>query len=385
MAVRSKKRRIAVITGTRADYGILKPVMAAIDRHPRLNLGVIVTGMHLLKRFGYTLRDVEMDGWQIDGRVRLQNEQDDVIGHSRGLGRAITRLTDIYADFKTEIVLVLGDRLEMFGAAAAATASQLVVGHIHSGDAAMGIQDEAYRFAISKLSHLHFAACRGSKQRLIQLGEDKFRIYQTGSPALDNLSKNICDDISVLNKWIGFDIREDYLIILQHPAGGTADLEEKRMSRTLRGSLRKGLKIIVLYPNCDPGFSGILRAAHSFCNRYNVPLLRNLPRDVYMGVLKRSRALVGNSSSGIIEASYLNVDVINIGPRQYGRDRGENVIDIDYGRASVAQAIEKILRRRNKKSRPSKIYGRGKSGEKIAEILAQIKLDQQLRQKKIAY
>jgi GDP/UDP-N,N'-diacetylbacillosamine 2-epimerase (hydrolysing) len=234
------------------------------------------------------------------------------------------------------------------------------------------------------LAHVHFAASAGARKRLLRLGEDSFRIYQTGSPSLDNLSKKICKNISELSRWAGFDVRDDYIVILQHPAGGGPQQEQRRMAQTLRGCVRKGLKTIVLYPNCDPGFSGIIEAARSHCDRYGGPLLSHVPRADFLGLLTRSRALVGNSSAGIIEAGYLNVDVINVGPRQSGRERGSNVIDVDYGRENVARALEKVLSGRTRRT-SCRIYGTGRSGSRIAEVLATVPIDQRLKQKKITY
>ena len=386
MVKRSGKRRIAVVTGTRAEYGILRPVLEEIEVHPKLQLQLIVTGMHLLRRFGYTVREIEKDGRRIDARVKLQGEDDEVIGQSRGLGRAITKLTDIFSELGTDIVLVLGDRIEVFAAAAAATASQLVLAHIHGGDAAVGVQDDAYRHAVSKLAHLHFAATAGAKERLLRLGEDSFRIYQTGSPAIDNLSKLICRDHQVLSRWAGFDVSKDFLLVLQHPAGFSAAQEERRMEQTLAGCDVNGLRILILYPNSDPGFSGIIRAAKRISGLKGYRLIRHLPRDVYLGLLQRARALVGNSSSGIIEASWLNVDVVNVGHRQAGRERDINVRDVAYGKTSVAKALRLILTGRQKRSRKSgRIYGDGRSGKRIAVVLGKVKLSQKLRQKKISY
>jgi GDP/UDP-N,N'-diacetylbacillosamine 2-epimerase (hydrolysing) len=382
---RTKKRRVGVVTGTRAEYGIYRPVLEAIRKQPQLELQLFVTGMHLLRQFGYTVREIEQDCWSITGRVRLQGEKDDAVGQSRGLGRAITGLTNHFARLKTDIVLVMGDRIEAFAGAAAATASQLVLGHIHGGDIAEGIQDEAYRHAISKLAHVHFPASKGSKERLIRLGEEKFRIYQTGSPAVDNLSKMICRDKEELSRGAGFDVGEDFAVVLQHPAGGTVHQEEKRMAQTLRAIGDKGLQVLVLYPNSDPGFSGIVRAAKRFSKREGYRLLKHVPREVYMGLLERSRVLVGNSSSGLIEASRLNVDVVNVGSRQRGRERGSNVVDAAYG-AATEKAITALLRtKRPARRRAERIYGDGKSSEKIASILARIRLDGRLKQKRIAY
>ena len=380
-----KKRRVAVVTGTRAEYGIFRSVLTAITEQPQLELQLLVTGMHLLRQFGYTVREIEQDGWRIAGRVRLQGETDDAVGQSRGLGRAITGLTNHFARLRTDIVLVMGDRIEAFAGASAATASQLVLGHIHGGDAAAGIQDEAYRHAISKLAHVHFAASRGSKERLERLGEEKFRIYQTGSPAVDNLSKIICRDRQELSRWSGFDVREDFALVLQHPAGGTARQEERQMAQTLRACGDKGLQILILYPNSDPGFSGIVRAAQRFSKGEGYRLLKHVPRGVYLGLLERSRLLVGNSSSGLIEASRLNVDVVNVGSRQSGRERGTHVADAGYG-AGTAKAITTLLgKEQTGRRRGKRIYGDGTSGKKIASILARIRLDERLRRKKISY
>ena len=374
------------MTGTRSEYGLLKPVLAAIEAHPKLDLQLIVTGMHLLRRFGYTVQEIEADSWQIDAKIKLQGEKDDVIGQSRGLGRAITKMTEEFFRLQSEIVLVLGDRIEVFAAAAAATASHLVLGHIHGGDAAPGIQDEAYRFAVSKLAHIHFAATEQSKQRLLRLGEDIFRIYQTGSPAVDNLSKIVCKDHTLLSEWAGFNVRDDYVVVLQHPAGGTAALEEKRMAQTLKACSHKGLKILVLYPNSDMGFSGIIRAIDRWASQGKCRVIKHLPREIFMGLLQNWRALVGNSSSGIIEAGHLNVDVINVGPRQSGRQRGTNVHDASYGVKAIAEALTQVLRdQAAPRAKAPQIYGDGRSGRRIASILAKIKLDLRLRQKRIAY
>ncbi len=382
---RQNKRRVGVVTGTRAEYGIFRPVLEAIRKQRQLELQLFVTGMHLLRKFGYTVREIEQDSWPIAGRVQLQGEKDDAFGQSRGLGRAITGLTNHFARLKTDIVLVMGDRIEGFAGAAAATASQLVLAHIHGGDTAEGIQDEAYRHAISKLAHIHFAATKGAKERLIRLGEEKFRIYQTGSPAVDNLPEIICRDEQELSRWAGFDVRDDFVLVLQHPAGGTGRQEEKRMTQTLRACDGKGLQSLVLYPNSDPGFSGIVRAAQRYSKRKGYRLVKHVPRGIYMGLLDRSKLLVGNSSSGLIEASRLNVDVVNVGPRQTGRERGTNVIDVDYG-SPVAKAITALLRKkRTGRRRSDRTYGDGTSSEKIASILARIRLDTRLRHKKISY
>lgn len=379
------KRRVAVVTGTRAEYGLLRSVMDAIEARKELELQVVVTGMHLLKRFGYTVKEIEADGRRIDARVPLQSDKDDAVEQSRGMGRAITGMSDAFARLRTDIVVVLGDRMEMFAAAATATASQLVLAHIHGGEAAQGVQDEAYRHAITKLGHIHFAASKGAAGRLRRLGEESFRIYQTGSPGLDGLLEGACQDVDELSKWAKLDAGADFLMVLQHSAGGSAAVEERRMRGTLAGCRRNRLPVLVLHPNCDPGFSGILRAARGVCGKLGWPLVKHIPRSVFVGLLRRTRILAGNSSGGIIEAGYLNVDVLNIGPRQYGREHGSNVRDVGYGAVPVGAAVAEMLGRKRSRRRPCMIYGDGQSGPRIAKVLASVRLDERLRRKRIAY
>lgn len=376
------QRRIAVVTGTRADYGLLKPVLGTIEAQAGLELAVVVTGMHLLRRFGYTVREVAGDGWPIGGRVKLQTAADDAVAQSRGLGRAITGLTEVFSRLRTEVVLVLGDRIEAFAAAAAATASQLVLAHIHGGEAALGVQDDAYRHAISKLAHVHFVASAGARRRLGRMGEEPWRIHRTGSPGLDNLVDGMCDDAGKLSEWAGFDVGDDFVVVLQHPAGGSARQEQRWMAQTLAGCGRAGLKVLVLGPNSDPGFSGIAAAIEQVSRKRGYRTLVHVPREVYVGLLKRARALVGNSSSGIIEAGYLGVNVVNVGPRQTGRERGRNVIDVPYGAEAVAGALKLVMERSGRaKRRRCTIYGDGHSSGRIAEILAQVELNGRVRRK----
>ncbi len=374
-----------VITGTRAEYGLLKPVMQAIEEHPKLNLQILVTGMHLLKQFGYTIRQIKSDGWDITAKVRLQSEIDAQYSNSLAMGSAISKMSKAMLDNKSDIIVVLGDRLEIFAATAAATACQLPIAHIHGGDIAMGIQDDTFRHAITKLSHIHFTATCGAKRRVIRLGEEKSRVYQTGSPSIDNLSDNICLKIKDLNSYSAFNVNDNFLMVLQHPAGQTTKTEEKRMLQTLRACKRKSLNTLVLYPNCDRGFSGIITAAKSYCKKHKFTLIENVPREIYLGLLKKALILIGNSSSGIIETGYLNVDVIDIGPRQLGREHGKNVMHCNYGTENVSNAIDKTLLQRDLNRKPCYIYGKGKSGIKIADVLASVQIDQKLLQKVISY
>ncbi len=382
-----KKRNIAVVTGTRADYGILKPVIEAIDANKKLNLGVLITGQHMLKRFGSTCKEVEADGWPIIGKVRLQGENYDLRSQAVSTGRAISKYSQIFIDNNTDIVVVLGDRLEQFAAATAAISADKFLAHIHGGDRATGITDDSFRHAITKLSHVHFAASEMSAQRIKRLGEDDFRIYRTGSPAIDGILKNICRDKKVLSEYVDFDIENDFVIVLYHPAGGSEKTEQSRMADILKVMSCKSLHKMVLYPNCDQGSPGVIKAMNSYKGRKGFSIVKHLPRSIYLGLLERSKGLIGNSSGGIIEASIINVDVIDVGSRQSGRERSKSVIHSEYGTDNIEKAAQMMVRRqkRSYKYTDCDIYGDGRSGKKIASILTKIKLNDQLKLKTIVY
>ncbi len=385
--MKSKKRNITVVTGTRADYGILRPVIEAISAQKKLNLQLLVTGQHMLRKFGYTCSEVEADGWPIVGKVKLQTNNDDLQAHAIGMGRAISQYSKIYFENDSDIVVVLGDRLEQFAATSAAIASGKIIAHIHGGDRATGISDDSFRHAMTKLSHIHFAASDESAERIEKLGEDKFRIYRTGSPAIDGIKKNICKNNKTLSEYVPFDLKEKYFIILVHPSGGSDSKEQEQMSEILDVCSRKSVHKLVLYPNCDPGHSGIITAIKAIESKDDFTVVRHLPRSIYLGLLAKSSGLIGNSSGGIVEASCINVDVLDVGNRQAGRQRSSRVIHSDFGRDNIARAVNKLL----KLSEPggnrevSGIYGKGESGRKIASILAKVKLDDELRLKTIVY
>ena len=383
----NKKRNITIVTGTRAEYGILKPVIEAVSKHKKLNLQLLITGQHMLRKFGYTYKEVEADNWPIVGKVRLHSERDDIFSHAQGMGKAITNFSKIYAGCQSDIVLVLGDRLEQFAATAAAAACEKIIAHIHGGDRATGINDDCYRHAITKLSHIHFAASDKSARRIERLGEDKYRIYRTGSPAIDGILKNICKSKKKLKSYVDFNIDNEFLIILFHPSGASAKTEKKRMKNLLDVCSCKSLHKLVLYPNCDTGHAGIIEAIDSVRNRDDYTVVRHLPRDVYLGLLTRSSGLVGNSSGGIVEASCLTVDVLDVGNRQAGRERSRSVIHCGLERSAIDKAVDKLLNRAKsgKQSKPDIIYGDGRSSQRIASILASVKLDDALRLKTIAY
>lgn len=350
----TRRRTIAVVTGTRAEFGLLTSVMRAIDAHPKLRLCTIVTGTHLTAG---TWRDVRDAGFAIEAKVPMQNR-----GHTGraadvvALGRGIAGLGEAFERLAPEVVLVLGDRIEALAAASAASVGGRRVAHLHGGDRAEGVADEAMRHAITKLAHLHFPVTAESRRRLIRMGEDPAATFNHGSPAIDALAGIIPAD----------DAPE--LIVMQHPTGQSDDDEARAMRGTLAAT--RGHRRLVLWPNHDPGRGGIVRAIERDARD---EVADHLPRARFLAMLAGAKAIVGNSSAGLIEAAALRVPCVNVGSRQAGRQKPGNVIDCDEGKAAVVAAVARALAVDMRRLRHP--YGRGDTGERIAATLAALDLD----------
>lgn len=366
-----QRRKIAVVTGTRAEYGLLQSTMEAIQDHSKLQLQLVVTGMHLLKKFGNTLDDIRQDGWKIDAKIKMQTGQDSSLDQAEGLSRGVAGMAKFFDQAKTDIVLVLGDRIEAMAAALAAVTTGRMLAHIHGGDIAPGDFDDSLRHAITKLAHLHFAATQNAKRRIIRMGESSERVHFVGAPGLDHIK-------SLTNETGAKLIKSGHALILQHPCGRNASREKQTMNTILKVVQKAGLTRMVIYPNSDRGHTGIIHAIESH-NRTksnsNLQTIRSLDRGTYLSKLMEADVLIGNSSSGIIEASIVGTPVVNIGDRQEGRERsGPSVIDADESHSSITQALKKALKKRPVIGR-STVYGDGTAGRKIARLLAHTPCD----------
>lgn len=377
------RRRIAIVSGSRADFGLLAPVARAVAESPTLELQMIVTGpLARSEPFASAVRD---GGYHLHKPVARENVavsyvvpmQDDSVGRAadvQAVGRGVANLGTLFTTLLPDVVLVLGDRVEAFAAAAAASIGGFRVAHIHGGDRAEGVADEAMRHAISKLAHLHFPATAGSRRRLIRMGENIAHIWQHGSPAIDGLNDVHPPDSKFL-KAFGIDTSEPYALILQHPIGDSDAREASWMGETLSAVRKLDVRVLVFAPNRDPGRDGIVSAIHA----EGVDAISDLPRPDFLRLLTGATVMVGNSSAGLIEASAVpsavwgrrGVPVVNIGPRQGGRERPGNVIDSDYGQSAVARAIDTALTTRRRWRNP---YGKGDAGLRIAATLASVDL-----------
>lgn len=357
---------VAVITGSRADYALLKPVMQAIANHNALNLKTIVTGTHILADTK-SITDIKKD-FRIDAIIPMQHDNEygrnaDVQALARGIAGMESLLTNMIYP-KKGVILVLGDRIEAFAAAIVGSVGGMLVAHIHGGDRAEGVADEAMRHAITKLAHIHFPATTTSANRIIAMGENPQWVFNVGSPAIDGL-----DNIEALNDEqlteYGLDPHKPFAVVLHHPLGKNKSIEAQYMISILN-ALQNHQSInqyVILAPNHDPGREGICEVLELYNNTIN-----HLPRSVFIALLKRSSMLIGNSSAGLIEAAALNLPVVNIGNRQRGRERCNNVIDVpepdvDSIKSAVNNALElqPVYDGR---------FGKGDSGLQIADNLS---------------
>lgn len=383
-------RKVCFVTGTRAEWGLMHSVLSAIRDHPRLSLQIVVTGMHLDPAHGRTVDDVAREGWRIDRTVPWEpNSGRDRATNARNTGRAIAGLADAFAELRSEIVLVVGDRVEAFAAAAAGHLGGLAVAHVHGGDRAAGQTDDSLRHAISKLAHVHFPATRQSAQRLYALGEERRRIFRAGSPGIDGIVEAAAGRAAIQDR-IGPLTPRRFALLVLHPAD-TDDALEGRRAKTVLAAVKSVPfeQVMIVHPNNDPGSGGIARAWEGLSARENTGRFRverNVPRPVFLGLLRDAAVLVGNSSSGIIEAASFRTPVIDIGPRQRGRERGRNVVNVPYQQSAIRQALRTIWNQgAPRRARSGNVYGGDGAGRAIAATVATLRIDDRLLRKLIRY
>lgn len=372
--------RIAVVTGSRAEFGLLKPVMRAIHEHPELELLIIAAGSHLAQA-GETYRDVKTFAkqlridvadavpMQIDGKTERPAD-------AEAVGAGISKFTRAFMRLNPDWVVVLGDRIEAFAAAAAASIGGWALAHLHGGDRAEGVADEAMRHAITKLAHLHLPATPQSADRIIRMGEPPSRVHAIGSPAVDGLGDIPEITTAQLTEFgfesAGSDNAEPEAVFLMHPIGRDAETERAAAAAAL-ASLR-GSRVLALSPNLDPGREGIVAAIEQAREQHqSLRPITHLPRDRFIGLLKRlartGGVLVGNSSAGLIEAAPLKVRVVDIGDRQAGRERARNVVHADdRDTDAVARAIQAA--RSLELFDLAHPFGDGRAGDRAAQLLA---------------
>ncbi len=382
-----KKRKILVTTGTRAEYGILRPILQVILKSKKLDLYLIVTGMHLSKKHGLTINEIKKDGFKIFATVDMIPKGDTTYFMSKAVGKGIIAFSKILSKVRPDINLILGDRDEMLASAIAAYHMNIPNAHIHGGDKSGGI-DEYNRHAITKISNIHFAATNKSKERIIKMGENPKYVFFTGSPSVDEIANKQITNKKDLEKKYGMKFTGKEILLVQHPVTTQTELTERQIQTTLNAIVKINRITIAIGPNSDAGNRKIFEILKLFSRKYPfIKMYRSLPRSDYLGMLKNCGVLIGNSSSGMIEASYFHTPVINIGTRQEGRERAKNVFDIkDTSVKTIYRTILKALRsRKTINSINNYIYGTGNASKKIVSFLEKLDLNKDLIQKQLSY
>jgi GDP/UDP-N,N'-diacetylbacillosamine 2-epimerase (hydrolysing) len=386
--VQRVRRKVAVVTGTRAEYGILYPVLKAVEQHPKLRLLLVAAGMHLSHEFGYTVQELEKDGFRIDAEVDMLSSDDTLSAMSKSIGTGIIGLTQTWERLEPDVIVVLGDRVEPLAATIAGAYMSIPVAHIHGGDTGKGGLDESARHAITKFAHIHFPATKKSAGRIIRMGEDRWRVHTVGSPALDTILNEPLLPPGTTAKKLGLDLSRPVILVVQHPVTTQVERAPQQMRQTLEAIVGLQYPTVVIYPNSDAGGRRMIEVIKQYEGYPFIKTFKSLPRREYLSLMKVASIIVGNSSSGIIDAPSFGLPAVNVGTRQEGRERGKNVIDVAHKKSDIARASEralsdkKFLAEVRKRENP---YGDGKAGPRIAEAVSRVAITPRLIQKKNTY
>ena len=385
----NKTKKILVLTGTRAEYGLLKSAMEEIRAHDDLSLSVVATGMHLSPKHGMTVEDIRDDGFTVDREVLMQIDADSGAAMAKSLGVGVMGLTDAFEDLDPDVVLLLGDRDEALAGTLAAAHLNIPVAHIHGGDSMHGaVIDDSIRHAITKFAHLHFPASELSAERIRKMGEEEWRITVSGAPGLDDvLAGSFADPAEVLSRY-ELDPSQSLFLVVQHPVTTQPNRAREQMAVTLDAIETFDAQIAIIYPNSDAGGNRIIKQIESREFSQTVRSFRSLPRREYLAIMKAADVMIGNSSSAIIEAPSFNLPVVDIGPRQEGRERAKNTISVSHDEDEIRNAISsevkdsEFIQQVRSCSNP---YDYGGAGERISERLAEEQLNSSLLKKRLTY
>lgn len=344
--MKAGRSRVCVSTGTRAEYGLVYWLMRDLSDHPDFELQVAVSAMHLLPEFGETINFIRSDGFRIDAEIPCLDGDDSDLGMARAYARAMNGFIAAFDRLKPNVLVLLGDRFEALAAAVAATLLHIPIAHIHGGEVTLGAIDDTFRHAITKMAHLHFAAAQPYANRIVQMGEAPERVHSVGAVGLDNLTRLVLPDIASLSADLGLDLQQPYGLVTYHPAtmgGGSpiAGLERVLSALEVFGDM----PMVITKANADPGGRIINSRLQVFEAQHpgRVKLVASLGQVRYLAAMKHAGLVIGNSSSGLIEAPAVDVPTINIGTRQDGRLKAASVIDVPEETAAIVGAMKTAL------------------------------------------
>jgi len=378
-------RKIAVVTGSRADYGLLYWTLKGIQKSRSLKLQLIVTGMHLSPKFGSTVRAIEKDGFPIAARVPILAKGDNEQATAVSMGVAVSKFAKVYPRLKPDLVLALGDRFEIFAAVAATIPFRIPVAHIHGGESTEGAFDEFFRHAMTKMSYWHFATMPAYARRIIQMGEEPGRVFSVGAPGLDFLPRIELLSRSALAAQLRLPMDKPWGLVTFHPVTLERNNSESSMIELVK-ALKKhdSMCWVFTYPNADTGHQLIIKHIRQFVAQHptQAGLFSSLGSMRYLSLLKHASLMVGNSSSGIIEAPSFKLPVVNIGDRQKGRVRAANVIDVPQAQATTISSAIRFatsITFRKRLARLANPYGQGNTSQRIVKILERLKVPSDLK------
>jgi GDP/UDP-N,N'-diacetylbacillosamine 2-epimerase (hydrolysing) len=386
------KIKIIAVTGARSEYDLMYSIYRRLDLDSRFDFQLIVTGAHLSEKFGNTIKYIEEDGFRICTKIYNLIDSDKKIGRVLSLGNQISNMAHTISDQSPDIILVAGDREEAITVTMTGAYMDVAVAHFFGGDIAKdGNIDNSVRYAASKFAHIHFPTLEEHRKTLLKLGEEESRIFVVGNPALDRFVET--PDITKDELFLKLDSelpKTNYFVLIQHSIITEVEKQREHIRITLDAILESRIPCFINYPNSDPGNFEIIEAYKEYCAKYpnNFNLFQNLDRLTYVNLLRNASAILGNSSSGLLEAPSLGLPAINIGSRQRGRVHGINVIFVDNNKVEILEAIQTVmydevfLHEVLKKKNP---YGDGNSADKVVEALANIKIDTKLIHKNITY
>lgn len=380
------KKKIVYVSGTRADFGLMTSVLGAIEKSDRFKLQILATGMHLMPEFGLTIKDIRKKYPNVK-KIRAIFKKDSKEGMAQFIAEFIPKFIKYLKKEKFDLLLVLGDRVEMLAAALCASYFGIPIAHIHGGDKTTTVDDLA-RHAITKLAHVHFAVTSDSAGRIKKLGEENWRIHTVGAPSLDNVLNQNLPSKSEVYRFLKINPDKKYILVLQHPVTDLIEEAENQMKQTLIAVKSFDFPAVVVYPNADPGGKKMIQVIEKEKNNASFRLFRNIDYGMFLGIEREAAVWVGNSSAGIIESASFKTPVVNTGERQQGRPQSGNVINVTYKKAEIIKAIRKSLFDINylrKVRKVKNIWGDGRASQRIIKVLENLEINSKLLNKQITY
>lgn len=384
-----KRRKVCVVVTARPSYSRIKTALRAIEQHPDLELQLVVAASALLDRYGSAINFIKEDGFKIAAQVYMVLEGENPATMAKTTGLGLMELSTCFDNLKPDVVVTVADRYETLATAVAAAYMNIPVVHVQGGEVTGSI-DEKVRHAVTKLADLHFVSTKKAAERVIRMGEDPKTVFVTGCPSIDLVAEMLPNpglDFDPFEKYggvgTGFDLSPGYLVVMQHPVTTEYEMARQHITETLYAAKEIDLPALVFWPNVDAGSDGTsngIRAFRELEKPGHFHFFKNMAPTDFLRLIFNSRGLIGNSSVGIRESSFLGIPVVNIGTRQSGRERGANVLDVAYDRGEIAGAIRHHMGNGSYPRDP--IYGDGTAGKKIAELLSEVTLS---IEKRLAY